>query len=389
MDRRPARAREPRRPTLVNHPPEISIVVPALNEGANLRPLVEQVAAALAGRSWELVIVDDASPDDTVAICSRLAECYPVRLLVRAEPTDGLSGAVLHGLARAQGDLLVVMDADLQHPPSALPALLAPLERGETDFSLGSRYATGGRTSERWSLWRRINSRLAVLLARPLAGPVRDPMSGFFALRRDTLARGRRLTPLGYKIGLELMSKCAVGEVREVPIEFAARVHGTSKLTLRERFRYLEHLSRLYDFSFPRASPIVKFLIVTALSWLAALGLFLGLRTAGVPPALTTTLAYLPVVAVTAVFHARYARTQRAFLVRQRPWRDFLLTAGAEWLVCAALAIYLAARLAQPRAAELFLLPFVAALGVRYVLRKELLLDVRGLRRLPRDEDRP
>src|SRR5262249_17926892 len=147
------------------------------------------------------------------------------------------------------GTYLVVMDADLQHPPEKLPDLLAPLEnRNGTDFVLGSRNVAGGSTGERWGTFRKINSEVATLLARPFAGRTRDPMSGFFAMRRETLDAAQRLTPLGYKIGLELMCKCRVQHVKEVPIHFAERTRGQSKLSLREQFRYLEHLSRLYDF---------------------------------------------------------------------------------------------------------------------------------------------
>src|SRR5439155_16440134 len=137
---------------------------------------------------------------ETPAVCAKLSEVYPVRLLVRTEPTNGLSGAVLHGIAQAKGGTFVVMDADLQHPPAKLPELLAPLDRGEADFTLGSRYVPGGSTGERWGLFRQINSRVATGLARPFAGQVSDPMSGFFALKRETYAAAQRLTPLGYKI---------------------------------------------------------------------------------------------------------------------------------------------------------------------------------------------
>jgi dolichol-phosphate mannosyltransferase len=335
-----------------------------------------------------VIIVDDNSKDDTVQVCARLSERYPVRLILRTDPKNGLGGAVLHGMSEARGDVFVVMDADLQHPPGKLPELIAPVERGETEFSLGSRYVPGGSTGERWGVMRKINSRVATLLARPFAGAVNDPMSGFFALRRTTYERGRRLTPLGYKIGLELMCKCRVGEVREVPIHFAERTRGQSKLTMKEQFRYLEHLSRLYDFCYPRLSPIVKFLIVTAISWFVAFAAYLLLvqnRWLGAPWA--TSVAYAVAVAVTALFHARYVRTQREFLVRQRPWTDFLVSSMAEWGVCTLMAAYLASRLARPWHVELFVIPFSIALFVRYVLRKEFLLDVRGMRRLPRDEE--
>jgi len=366
----------------------ISIIVPALNEADNLPPLVEQIAAALAGQMYEILIVDDNSRDETPAVCARLAETFPLRLIVRHKPRNGLSGAVLHGMAEARGNVFVVMDADLQHPPARLPDLIAPIESGDADFTIGSRYVPGGSTGEQWGIARKINSRIATLLARPFAGAVSDPMSGFFALRRETYERGRRLTPLGYKIGLELMCKCRVSRVREVPIHFAERVRGESKLTLKEQFRYLEHLSRLYDFCFPRLSPMLKFLIVTAVSWLAAFAVFvllLGNRWAGPPVA--TSVAYLVAIAVTALFHGRYVRTQREFLVRRHPWIDFLFSALGEWAACSLMATYLAARLHDPWDLELFFIPFGVALLVRYVLRKEFLLDVRGLRRLPRDEE--
>jgi dolichol-phosphate mannosyltransferase len=383
----------------VNDPQQtdISLIVPALNEGPNLRPLVEQIDAALrpTGRSYEVLIVDDNSKDETPAVAAELAKQYPVRLVVRTQPKDGLGGAVLHGMREARGGVFVVMDADLQHPPAKLPELIAPVLAGEADFVLGSRYVPGGSTGEKWGVLRKINSRLATWLARPFTGNVSDPMSGFFALSRRTFERGQRLTPLGYKIGLELMAKCRVRQVREVPIHFAERTRGQSKLTLKEQFRYLEHLSRLYDFHFPRLSPIVKFAIVTLMSWFVGFGVFAlliwgfapGEKTTALAAAMPTSAAYLAAIAVTAVFHARYVRTQREFLVRRHPWRDFLFTSIAEWAACTLAAIYLAGRLLHPWPLELFFVPFAVALLVRYVLRKEFLLDIRGLRRDIRNDE--
>src|SRR3954471_16737125 len=106
---------------------EVSVVVPALNEAANLPALAERVDAALCGTSYELLVVDDGSTDGTPEVCAALAERFPLELVVRPEPHAGLSGAVLEGFARARGDVLVVMDADLQHPPERIPALLAAL----------------------------------------------------------------------------------------------------------------------------------------------------------------------------------------------------------------------------------------------------------------------
>ncbi len=262
---------------------DVSIIVPALNEAANLPMLIERIDAALAGVAYEVIVVDDNSRDGTPGVCETLSRQYPLTLLTRIAPRGGLSGAVLEGLARARGAYLVVMDADLQHPPDRIPALLKPLQDRAADFVLGSRYVAGGTTSEKWGPFRQLNSRVATLLARPFAGATRDPMSGFFAMSRGAYATGRHLTPLGYKIALELMCKCRVAEaaggrgVREIPIHFDSRAHGESKLTLAQQFKYLEHLSRLYDFHFPRVSPMLKFLIVTGLGWLVALSAFLAL----------------------------------------------------------------------------------------------------------------
>src|SRR5438105_728710 len=131
---------------------EVSIIVPALNEGENLPLLLPRVQEAMTGRPYELIVVDDQSRDNTPAVCAELGKKYPLRLMVRENPTAGLSGAVLAGMKEARGTYLVVMDADLQHPPEKLPQLLGPLERDEADFVLGSRNVPGGQTDEQWGL---------------------------------------------------------------------------------------------------------------------------------------------------------------------------------------------------------------------------------------------
>lgn len=367
--------------------PQISLIIPTLNEAANLTPLAEQIAAALAGRDYEMLLVDDNSKDNTRDVCAELSKKYPLKLIVREIPKNGLGGAVLHGIAQARGTYFVVMDADLQHPPSKLPELLAPLERNEADFVLGSRHVAGGSVGSEWSFFRKMNSDVATLLARPFAGRVLDPMSGFFALKRDTFERAQRLTPLGYKIGLELMCKCRVQKVKEIPIHFAERTRGESKLSIKEQFRYLEHLSRLYDFCFPRLSPIIKFLIVTLLTWLVGLGIYVAMVRADIAPSLCPVLAYLGAILVTAVFHRRYIRTQREFLITQRPWGEFLILALAELAVCAIASIWVVRRVPNAWTLEIFLITFGAATVTRYVLRKELMLDIRGLRRELRKEE--
>ena len=384
--------------------PAVSIIIPTLNEAANLPELARRTDAALrdAGISYELVIVDDGSTDGTPAVAADLGANHPIRLVERGRGAEGgLSGAVLAGFAAARGDVLAVMDADLQHPPEMLPSLLWALGRGQespsdrareddgappatpdplpAEMVVGSRYVPGGSVAEKWGGFRKLNSLIATWLARPFAGAVSDPMSGFFALPRAVFERGRHLSPLGYKILLELMCKCRPRPVAEVPIHFAQRHAGQSKLTVKEQFRYLEHLSRLYDYTFPRASPIVKFAIVVALAWLfggATYALLLPVFTA---PA-AVAVGYAVAIGVAAVFHLRYVRTQRKFLIRPTPWRDFFVSALTEWITAVGVASYLAARTSATPAWEMFVIPFAAATLVRYVIRKEFLLDVRGLR---------
>jgi dolichol-phosphate mannosyltransferase len=150
---------------------------------------------------------------------------------------------------------------------------------------------------------------------------------------------------------------------------------------LKQQFRYLEHLSRLYDFTYPRLSPIAKFLIATAIGWLAALAAFMGLVAAGLGRVLAPTLAYPANILATFLLHLRYVRTQREFLIRPRPWRDFAVISLCEWAACAAAALWVHHRVAAPAWYETFGLPLIVATVARYILRKEFMQDIRGLRK--------
>lgn len=229
-------------------PPPISIVVPTYREALNIEPLVHRTFAALgeAGLDAEMIIVDDESGDGTEEVVGRLAKNFPIRLLSR-KTERGLASAVLHGFAHAKHDVFVVLDADLQHPPESIPALIAPLVADKADFVIGSRYAPGGEINTHWTRRRRLNSRIANLLARPLLS-VHDPMSGFFALRRDTWRRAGDITPIGYKIALELAVRARCKRCAEIPITFDTRHAGHSKLSLRQQLHYLRQLTRLYWF---------------------------------------------------------------------------------------------------------------------------------------------
>jgi dolichol-phosphate mannosyltransferase len=232
-------------------PPSVSIVVPTFREVESLPELIERVAAVRSASEkdgvcsiLELLIVDDDSRDGTRELLAARSEPW-VQLIVRTEDR-GLSQSVLEGLGRARGDIIVVMDADLSHPPETVPEMVVAIQSG-ADFVVGSRYVAGGSTADDWGALRWINSRVATWLARPLTD-ISDPMSGFFALSRPVFERAEKPSPLGYKIGLELIVRCRCSDVREVPIHFANRKHGESKLTLREQLLYVRHLTRLYRF---------------------------------------------------------------------------------------------------------------------------------------------
>jgi dolichol-phosphate mannosyltransferase len=227
----------------------ISVVVPTYKERANIEKLVERTGAALAssGEDYELIIVDDGSPDGTGDEVLRLAATKPwLRLLVRENERD-LSTAVIAGWRIARGDVLGCMDADLQHPPEMLGKLLAELRRTGADIVVGSRHVPGGGVSD-WSLSRRFVSWTAALLANIILpgtlGRVNDPMSGFFLVRRSVLEKVA-LSPIGYKILLEVLAKGNYTRLAEVPFVFEEREKGGSKMTGKTAFQYLAHLVRI------------------------------------------------------------------------------------------------------------------------------------------------
>lgn len=283
----------------------VTVVIPTCREAENLPLLLDRLARVRrdSGLELDVLIMDDDSRDGSVEAVQRRAQPW-VQLVVRTADR-GLSAAVLDGMRRATGDVLVCMDGDLSHPPEALPDLLRALDDG-ADLAIGSRYVEGGSTSDDWGLFRWLNSRVATWLARPLTS-VRDPMAGFFALRRSTFERGRELNPIGYKIGLELLVKCGCERVVEKPIQFEARVHGDSKLTLRQQLLYLKHLRRLYTFKFGVWSHLAQFLVVGALGTLVNLAVVTALSWVGATPRVSIAAGIGVSVAFNFVLHRRFS----------------------------------------------------------------------------------
>jgi dolichol-phosphate mannosyltransferase len=218
----------------------LSVVVPTYNEAGSVTGLAERLHAALADREWELVIVDDGSPDGTADMAEALAPRIPVKVVRRAGKA-GLASAVVAGFTAARGDILVVMDADLSHPPEVVPALVNAVEHG-ADLAVGSRYVSGGGVMD-WPLQRRVVSRVACLMGNLLV-PVRDATSGFFALRRSVID-GVTLNPIGFKIGFEVIARGRHKKVVEVPYTFRDRELGASKFGRREVAQYVVQLGQV------------------------------------------------------------------------------------------------------------------------------------------------
>jgi dolichol-phosphate mannosyltransferase len=218
----------------------LSVVVPTYNEAGSVPKLAERLHAALDGRDWELVIVDDGSPDGTADIAAALVPRIPVNLVRRAGKA-GLASAVVAGFAAARGDVLLVMDADLSHPPETVPALVDAIAGG-ADLAVGSRYVAGGGVLD-WPLKRRVVSRVACLMGNVLV-PVRDSTSGFFALRRSVI-EGVTLNPIGFKIGFEVIARGRYTMVVEVPYTFRDRELGASKFGRREIMQYVQQLGQV------------------------------------------------------------------------------------------------------------------------------------------------
>jgi dolichol-phosphate mannosyltransferase len=220
---------------------EIAIIVPTLQEAENVQPLITQIEQT--GLPFaEIVFVDDGSTDGTREQIRAFGEKRRVRLVEREGPDRGLAGAIVAGAESTGANLLLVMDADLSHPPSQMAALLRPILMNEADLVIGSRYIRGGATPG-WPIWRRVISRAASGLAYPLTG-VRDSMCGFFAVRRDCLLRFAK-TAVGFKIVFEMMVRGRKAlRVREVPIVFQNRERGCSKMSLTEAVRFALHWAR-------------------------------------------------------------------------------------------------------------------------------------------------
>jgi len=257
-----------------------SLVIPTYNEAKNIGPLLERLDALLRPAlddSFELIVVDDDSPDGTSRTAAEIALRIPSVRVVTRRGERGLATAIIRGWQVARGDVLGVIDADLQHPPETLLPLLAQIGRG-ADLAVGSRNVVGGGVSD-WSLARRMLSRgaqlIGLLILPEVLGRLTDPMSGLFLVRRAALA-GVEMDPLGYKILIEVVGRSDIRWIAEVPYVFRERVAGESKVSFRLYREYLLHLIKL-RLKNPSHSPFLRYLLVGTLAFLVDMALLYAL----------------------------------------------------------------------------------------------------------------
>ena len=232
-----------------NHNIRFSLIIPSYNEGANIQKIVQILSEILDSaipEEYELIVVDDDSPDLTWKLAQELTPQYPQLRVMRRQEEKGLSTAVIRGWQVARGEILGVIDADLQHPPEILLQIWSEMEKG-ADLGLASRHVEGGGVSE-WSIVRRFLSRgaqmLGLLILPEVISRLSDPMSGYFMVRRDAIV-GKYLSPVGYKILIEVAARGAIRWIAEVGYVFREREAGESKVTWKQYIEYIQHLLRL------------------------------------------------------------------------------------------------------------------------------------------------
>ncbi len=247
-------------------PLALAVIIPTFNEAANIVPLLQKLAAALAGIHWEVVFIDDDSPDGTSDLVRSIAQTNRQVRIVQRIGRRGLSTAVIEGMLATAAPVLAVMDGDMQHDETILPLLFQAVANGDADIAVGTRYSAGGSVGA-WDSTRHKMSRLATSLAqRLLKAELSDPMSGFFAIRRETLmAAMPRLSGVGYKILLDIVASLPTrAKIAEFPYMFRMREAGESKLGT---LVMAEYASLLAEKTIGRFIPIrlIKFLMVGGL----------------------------------------------------------------------------------------------------------------------------
>lgn len=220
---------------------ELSVIVPTFNERDNVSELVSRLERSLEGKAWEVIFVDDDSPDGTAACVREIAQHDPRVRCIQRIGRRGLSSACIEGMMSSSSPFFAVLDGDCQHDEALLPAMLEALKSGEADLVVGSRYMNGGGIGG-WDSSRARMSQFATRLSKAvIKHELSDPMSGFFAVRREALEAGvRGLSGMGFKILLDLVaSSPGTTRLKEMPYEFRSRHAGESKMDSQAMWDYL------------------------------------------------------------------------------------------------------------------------------------------------------
>ena len=305
--------------------PRLTVVVPCYNERANVAPMVASLGRALDGLAWEVVFVDDDSPDGTAAAAREIAQTDARVRCIRRVGRRGLSSAVIEGALSSSADYIAVIDGDLQHDESRLPLMLAALQSG-ADLAVGSRHVEGGDAAGLASPLRQRLSAAGIGIARAVTGTsISDPMSGFFALRTalfETLAA--RLTGQGFKILLDLvLASPRPLKIVEIPYRFRPRAAGESKL---DALVLAQFAGLLIDKALRGTVPLrfITFALVGGVGVLINLAVLELARHAGM--AFGPAQALGTIVAMVANFQLNNQLTYRAQRLKgSRVWRGLLL----------------------------------------------------------------
>ena len=230
---------------------QVSIIIPTYNESQNILKILKSIGEILTPTiSAQAIVVDDNSPDGTGKIVENYLKNfkkmtgYTVDIIHRTAK-KGLSSAILNGIQYAKSDTIVVMDSDFSHPPQIIPRMVEALKKYRCDIVVASRYVKGGKIKE-WSLKRKLLSKIATLIAKKGLGvKITDPMSGFFAFKRQII-KGLKFDAIGYKMLLEILVKTKGASVKEIPYTFTDRKFGSSKVTMSVALEYAKSVRKLY-----------------------------------------------------------------------------------------------------------------------------------------------
>ena len=235
---------------------QVSIIIPTYNESQNIIQILKSIKDNLPKNiNTQAIVVDDNSPDGTGKVVDdylknlKKITNYTIEIIHR-KTKDGLGSAILKGIQQAKGDMIVVMDSDFSHPPQIIPKLVESIKKYQCDIAVASRYISGGKI-QGWSLKRKLMSKFATLIAKKGLGiDTKDPMSGFFAFKRNII-KELNIDGIGYKFLLEILVKTKGVNIKEIPYTFQDRELGNSKLGIKTILDYYKSVWKLYRYGKP------------------------------------------------------------------------------------------------------------------------------------------